>query len=380
VVEFHRSVQSSLRNYELESAQGLADPAVEGPASALHAAYKQRAFAYERVARAGTQLERQLSRWLDDLGFSGASAGSDDWKLVAQQARQWLKRVWEYELFFVDETTPVDGKLVSVSYGVTVGKSIGAIVLFIVGYWLLSHLSQHALRVAAKRFGIEEQLASVLRRWLVIGLALLLLIFVLNLARIPLTVFAFFGGALVIGVGFGTQTIIKNLISGIIILFERKIRLGDIIELNGVPGYVTAVDLRATTIRGFNGIESMVPNSDFLENPVTNWTYSNARVRREIKVGVAYGSPVRRVTELIAACAVRQPEVLKTPAPEVFFEDFGDSALAMSLVFWVEMTPSLSGRRLDSDIRIAIDDTLAEAGIAIPFPQREVRLIGAVPA
>jgi hypothetical protein len=110
-----------------------------------------------------------------------------------------------------------------------------------------------------------------------------LVVFILNLARIPLTVFAFPGGALAIGIGFGTQTIIKNVISGIIILFERKIRVGDIIALGGMTGHVIAVDLRASTVRGFDGVEALVPNSSFLENQVVNWTYSNPRIRREIR-------------------------------------------------------------------------------------------------
>ena len=143
------------------------------------------------------------------------------------------------------------------------------------------------------------------------------------------------GGALAIGVGFGTQTIIKNVISGIIILFERKIRVGDIIALGGMTGHVIAVDLRASTVRGFDGVEALVPNSSFLENQVVNWTYSNPRIRREIRLGIAYGSPIRAAAEIIARCAEDHAQVLKDPPPEVFFEDFGDNALLLVLVFWV---------------------------------------------
>jgi small-conductance mechanosensitive channel len=101
-------------------------------------------------------------------------------------------------------------------------------------------------------------------------LSVALIILLLNLARIPLSVFAFLGGTLAIGVGFGAQNIIKNFISGLIVLFERKVRVGDIVELGGVTGHVTAVDLRATTVRSFNGVEALIPNANFVENQVVN--------------------------------------------------------------------------------------------------------------
>ena len=225
-----------------------------------------------------------------------------------------------------------------------------------------------------RRFAVDEQLASVTRRWLMIAVSVVLIVLVLNLARIPLTVFAFMGGALAIGIGFGTQTIIKNVISGIIILFERKIRVGDIVAIGGTTGYVTAVDLRASTVRSFDGVEALVPNSTFLENQVVNWTYSNSRIRREIRIGIAYGSPVRKAAEIIAACAEEHGQVIKDPAPEVLLEDFADNALLMALVFWVDLGPTISGRRVDSDLRFMIEKRLAAAGISIPFPQRDLRL------
>jgi small-conductance mechanosensitive channel len=132
--------------------------------------------------------------------------------------------------------------------------------------------------------------------------------------------------------------------------------------------------MRASTVRGFDGVEALVPNSAFLENQVVNWTYSNTRVRREVKVGIAYGSSVRHALEIIEGCAEDHGQVLKNPKPEVYFEDFGDSALMLTLLFWVEMVPGFNSRRVDSDLRFAIEKRLAEAGIAIPFPQRDLRL------
>ena len=124
--------------------------------------------------------------------------------------------------------------------------------------------------------------------------ALLLALATLNWLSIPLTIFAFLAGALAIGVGFGTQTIIKNFISGIILLVERKIRVGDIIEVDGTLGVVSEINTRSSIVRGFNGIENLIPNSLFLDNRVVNWTLNSRFLRRELKVGVAYGTPPRR--------------------------------------------------------------------------------------
>ena len=375
VQQLAQEARAEVREEEARIAAGTPGATTAAQQAELLAALRERSLAFERVERMGTALLRQLERWLADFGFSGSGAHSGDWRLAAAQVTETLKGIWNFEMFAVDESTIIDGKSVTVSYGVTVGKSIGALLLFLLGYWLFAALSRRLQRVMVQRFGVDQQLASVIRRWAMIALGVLLVVFILNLARIPLTVFAFLGGALAIGVGFGTQTIIKNVISGIIVLFERKIRVGDIIQLGGTTGHVVAVDLRASTVRGFDGVEALIPNSSFLENQVVNWTYSNPRIRRELRIGIAYGSPTRRAAEVIAGCAQDHGEVLKDPPPEVFFEDFADSALLLVLVFWVELGPQRApGRRVDSDLRYAIEKRLGTAGIAIPFPQRDLHL------
>jgi len=179
---------------------------------------------------------------------------------------------------------------------------------------------------------------------------------------------------LAIGVGFGAQTVIKNFISGLIMLFERKVRVGDIVELGGVTGYVTAVDLRATTVLGFNGVEALVPNASFVETQVVNWTHSNRQMRHELRLGIAYGTDVRHAESLMLAAAAEHPGVLDDPAPEAFFEDFGHSALTVALVYWVELEDLVGPRRIASDLRHDIFGRFNQAGIAIPFPQHDVRV------
>ena len=284
-----------------------------------------------------------------------------------------LGSLWNFELFAVEDTVDIDGKPTAVSRGVTIGKSIGALLVFIAGYWIVGLFAKRAQRIVVQRFEFSEAQAKVLRRWIMMLAGFALLVVTLNLARIPLTVFAFMGGALAIGVGFGTQTLLRNLISGVILLFERKIRVGDIVDVEGVQGIVTAVDIRSTTVRQFDGIETMLPNSLLLEQKVTNWTGESPTMRRVIKVGVAYGSPTRKVGDILEAVAAEHGLVMKDPKPLVIFEDFGDNALVFALYFWVDVVRS-SGMQIQSDLRYMLEKRFAEAGITVAFPQRNIHL------
>jgi len=299
---------------------------------------------------------------------------ADGWITLRESART----VWNFELFAVEDSAVIDGQTVATSRGVTVGKSIGALLLFLVGYGVMSRLARRfADRLVAQ--GRDAARVRTVKRWVLAITAMALAMLTLNIARIPLHVFAFMGGALAIGVGFGTQTIIKNLISGMIVLAERRIQIGDIVDVDGINGTVTNVDLRSTTVRSFDGVETMVPNSTLLENKVTNWTMSDRHLRRIVKVGVAYGTRMREAADLLEACARRHGNVLADPPPYVLFEDFGDNAQTLGLYFWVELAPRVSAAQVASDLRFMIEKQFAENGIAIAFPQRDVHLDSAHP-
>jgi small-conductance mechanosensitive channel len=328
----------------------------------------------ERVELAAARLENLVARWLVDFADPGDRGLRGRVLWVRDGAVAVFKRIWQQELFVAEDVSEVDGRQVSVKYGITVGKSVGILVIFIVGYWLLARISRFIQHQLVRQLKVSHQLASVVRRWSMIGLSFALVAILLNLARIPLSVFAFLGGTLAIGVGFGAQTIIKNFICGLIMLFERKVRVGDVVELGGVAGYVTAVDLRATTVQAFNGVEALIPNANFIENQVVNWTYSSRQIRRELPVDIAYGTDVRQAEALFLAAAAEHACVLKDPVPEVFFDGFGDHVLKVVLVYWVEFDGPMGPRRIDSDLRHDLYVRLAEAGIDIPFPQREVHV------
>jgi len=191
----------------------------------------------------------------------------------------------------------------------------------------------------------------------------------------PITVFTVLGGAVAIGIGFGAQNLFNNLISSFIIMVERPIRIGDIIEVGDVDeGRVEEIGNRCTRVRRSDGMDVLIPNSHFLENPVVNWTLFDIHVRGSVEVGVAYGSDTKQVTDLIMACASDNPKVLGSPAPIVLFEDFGDNALAFRLMFWADITAPMQLRVICSELRYAIDASFREAEISISFPQRDVHL------
>lgn len=329
---------------------------------------------HEIAQEALGRVERLLNRTLDDVSAQNQAQPAPWHEDLTQRVAKRAQALWEYELFSVSDTTRVDGRSVTIEQGVTVGKSVGALVLFFAGWASAWAFSRLVTRWLVRWLGLSEPLGRVMHRWVLSLLVLVVLVAVLKVARIPLTVFAFLGGALAIGVGFGTQNIIKNLISGVIILLERKIRVGDIVTIDSVSGTVTAIDLRATTVRGFDGINAIVPNSLLLENRVSNWSIVSPTVRRSLLVGVGYGKDVRQACAIVTKCARSNPDVLSTPEPEVLFDDFGADAQMLRLQYWVRLGGLRAGPTVDSDLRHAIADAFAEAGLAIPFPQRDVHV------
>lgn len=285
-----------------------------------------------------------------------------------------LTRIWEFELFAVEDTIEVDGQSISGRRSVTIGKILRAVLLLVLGYMASRAIARFAQRFATRRLRMEEPLADILRRWTFAILFTVVLIVSLVWVKIPLTLFAFLGGALAIGIGFGTQNLLKNFISGLLVLIERPLRVGDLIEIDGVVGEVRTIGFRSSTIRDGNGMEMHIPNSNLLERNLNNWTYSNRTRRFSLKVGVAYGSPVKRVRELLAEAAAQHGLVLKDPEPLVLLEDFGDNALIFTLYYWVSFSPGVNPALVGSDLRFMIEKGLADERISMSYPQRDIHL------
>jgi len=319
----------------------------------------------ERGGRLLERLHESLAAEAKNLPFF--SRVSD----VFSDTRMLMGRIWSFELFVAQDTITVDGQQITGKRSVTLGKVVTAILILVLGYWVIGWVTRLLEPVFVKRFKIERNQATLIRRWLRVALVFTLAVFSLVSVKIPLTVFAFAGGALAIGLGFGLQTILKNFVSGIIILFERPFRVGDVLDVTGQRGTVSSIGIRSSVLEMWDGTETLIPNSALLENNLTNWTYSSRAVRFSVTVGVAYGSDTRRVVQLLGEIAERHGLVEKDPKPQVLFTDFGASSLDFELRFWVDVVKS-SSPQVASDLRQMIAGTFAEYGIVIAFPQQDV--------
>ncbi|WP_310599190.1 mechanosensitive ion channel domain-containing protein [Desulfobulbus sp.] len=183
--------------------------------------------------------------------------------------------------------------------------------------------------------------------------------------------------ALGVGIGFGLQEIVANFISGLILLFERPIRVGDVVTVGGTDGVVTRIRIRATTIRDFDRKELLVPNKEFISGHLLNWSLSDPVTRIMIPVGLAYGNDVRRAMQLMQEAAEQHPQVLDEPRAMVTFDSFGDNALLLNLRCFIG---SVDNRvRIKSALHLAIDDKFRQAGLCMAFPQRDVHLDAPTP-
>jgi small-conductance mechanosensitive channel len=223
-------------------------------------------------------------------------------------------------------------------------------------------------------FSARQAVATVIQYVLVI----LGVLIIMQTAGIDLTTLNVLAGAVGIGVGFGLQNIANNFISGLIILFERPIKVGDRIEVGNVEGDVISIGARSTTVLTNDNISIIVPNSMFITENVINWSHNDAKVRFRIPVSVAYGSDVRQVERLLLEVAQENKDVLTDPAPAVRFLEFGDSGLQFELRAW---STSLLHRKgtLISALNFAIYERFAAHGIQIPFPQRDLHIRSAPP-
>ncbi len=274
-----------------------------------------------------------------------------------------VSRMWNVELFTAEDTIEVDGKSVTGRRSVTIGKVLTAMAILVIGYWLAVVLARFAEQQAIKRLQLDPNVANIIRQWALAVLFLVLVIITLMFVKIPITAFAFLGGALAIGVGFGTQNLLKNVISGLLLLMERPLRVGDVIEVDNIRGMVTTIGLRSSTIRDTNGVETLIPNSNLLERNLTNWTYSSFRKRYSIRIAVATGSDARRVKEMLRDLAGQHGQILKDPEPYVLFEDFSEHALVFALHYWIEIGPNIDPAVVASDLRFMVENTFAEAKI-----------------
>ncbi|MBN1841312.1 MAG: mechanosensitive ion channel [Deltaproteobacteria bacterium] len=285
-----------------------------------------------------------------------------DLKEKVRDVGGWIGKVWDFEVWVID------------NHAVTVKKLLVALFILVIGILAAKYFLRAISRRLLAFTQLKETTASAILKMLTFSAYLLVLLFAMRMVNLPLGAFAFLGGAVAIGVGFGAQNLINNFISGFIMMAERPISIGDLIEVEGSLGKVEDIGARCTRVRTGENIRILVPNSSFLEKNITNWTISDKKIRAKIQVGVIYGSPVQEVKRLLLQVVGESQKVLKDPEPFVLFCDFGDNSLVFEVHFWIVVHKILDRRLIESSVRFRIDAVFRDAGIVIAFPQRDVHL------
>ena len=247
------------------------------------------------------------------------------------------------------------------------------VALLIVVFWISSRTKRFLFNRLLADSGLDRSLQYAIAQILSNIVLVVGIFIVLENTGIHLAALTVFAGAVGVGVGFGLQNIASNFISGLVILAERPITIGDRVEVAGIVGRVQQIRARSTVILTGDNIAMIVPNSKFIDSPVTNWHYGDPRVRFRLPVGVAYGSDVNKVQEALIAAAREHSATLNDPEPTAFLEKFGDSTIDFELVVWTQEM-SYKPRRFRSDLNYLIYKHLTAAGVEIPNPQRDLHI------
>jgi small-conductance mechanosensitive channel len=247
------------------------------------------------------------------------------------------------------------------------------IALLVLVFWISSRTKRFLFNRFLANSGLDRSLQYAISQIVANAVLVIGIFIVLENTGINLGALTVFAGAVGVGLGFGLQNVASNFISGMVILAERPITIGDRVEVAGIAGQVQQIRARSTVILTNDNIAMIVPNTKFIDSPVTNWTYGDPRVRFRIPVGVAYGSDVNKVRDALTAAGREHPATLTDPAPSVFLDKFGNSSIDFELVVW-SMEMSSRPRRFKSDLNFLIEKHLREAGIEIPNPQRDLHI------
>ena len=305
-------------------------------------------------------VKRNIRRTIDWLAFFYWLYLTLDGYLLFDPLVDWVSRVLSHEY----------------SLG-SISISLGSVLAFIVTLWislLLSRIIRFLLQdEILTHFQLPRGVPGAIS--MIVRLVLIFIGFILafGAAKIDLSNIAIIVGALGVGIGFGLQNIFNNLVSGLILAFERPVQVGDIIQISSINimGEVKEIGIRASIIRTFDGAEVVVPNGNLISNEMINWTLSDKRRRQEILVGVAYGTDTDKVKKILEKIVTEHDHILKEPAPLILFLGFGESSLDFRVLFWTHFD---DGFIIKSAVGVEIDTAFKKAGITIPFPQRDLHM------
>ncbi len=272
-----------------------------------------------------------------------------------------IEDIWNYKLLSMG------------SFSITV-ESLFLVILIILTargiVWLVARILKGRLkRIKGVDLGRQYAIISI-TKYFVYTLAVFL---VFESVGVNVTLLIAGSTALFVGLGFGLQNTFNDFVSGIILLFEGSLQIGDVVEVKEMVGRVTHIGIRTSQIWTRDNVSIIVPNSNFVSEKVINWSHQRPVARFKMEVGVKYGSDTKLVTELLIKAAEKHPKVSVTPEPKVVFQDFGTSSLVFHLHFWTVYT--FEAEYILSDIRYEVDSLFREHGVTIPFPQRDVHMI-----
>jgi small-conductance mechanosensitive channel len=260
----------------------------------------------------------------------------------------------------------------------TLEITLGGILLFFFGLWVAVMISRFVCTVLEDdvftRVELPRGVGGAVTMMVRYGLLTIGFLVAVAAAGIELSQFALIAGALGVGIGFGLRNVVNDVVSGLILVFERPIQIGDVVEIEvgGLRAEVRRIGIRSTTVRSFEGAEIVIPNGSLIEGQLINWTLSDRLRRIQVDVGVAYGTPPQQVLDILLATVSEHSDTLKWPKPWAIFVGFGESALNFSVRFWTSNFDNWMTVR--SEVTVAVYDALGEAGITIPFPQRDLHV------
>ncbi len=311
----------------------------------------------EQNLRGIVRCQQLLQKLLSDLSSDSlANSAKQRLLFLGEKAND----LWNYELANFED------------HPLTIAKVVKAILILIAGFLVAQTLSRWLGKHILKRLDIDASAAATIQSLFYYLLIVLFSLLVLHSINVPLTAFTVLGGAVALGIGFGSQNIINNFISGLILHAERPVKVGDLIQVGQLYGNVEHIGARSTRVRTGDNLDIIVPNSTFLQDTVVNFTLSSDKVRTVVKVGVTYTSDPITVTQLLRRAVVETGRASKEPPPIVLFKNFGESALEFEVHFWIRCRTMMERYQIESAVRFLIVQLFAEENIVFAFPQRDV--------
>lgn len=260
------------------------------------------------------------------------------------------------------------------SANITIGSILILLFLLLISVKFSKFISYKIVDKFLLRTSLNKGAQAAIENLTYYVLVSIFILVALNIAKVPLTIFTLFGGALAIGLGFGSQNILSNFISGIILQVEQPVKVGDIIEIEGIVGTIEHIGGRSTKIVSANNTHMILPNSYLLDKKLVNWTLQDNIIRARITIGIGFNEDLNKVHEVISQTIAQFPDIMKTPEARFFLDEIGNHSLNYIIYFWVPITGTMDRASIESLFRINLINNFRSSKIEIPFPTSNFNL------